>query len=111
MEKGRHKQGVDLGSKLFVDSSLDLLDRCACFMKFGGPQGLLLTEQSARAMFIDITTQETFVSEGRFIAGTITKNFVHDLWIFLCRGICFPGQTDKLERIKHGACFTPPNGK
>ncbi len=75
-------------------------------MQLGGPQGLLLAKQSARAVFIDEATQKAFVVERRFIAFAVTEDLIHHFWIFLGRGISFPNQTCKEEGIENGTFLT-----
>jgi hypothetical protein len=97
---------VNLASKFLINSSLYLLDFLTFFVKLGCPQGFLLAKQSACAMLIGKTTQQTFMVGRRFIALAIAENLVHYFRILLCRSIGFTGHAYKQRRRKNRACFT-----
>jgi hypothetical protein len=86
---------MNLACKFLINRSLYLFDFFTFFVKLGGPQGLLLTKQSAFAMFIRKTTQQAFMECWRPIALAIAENLVHYLWIFPCRSIGFSGHAYK----------------
>jgi hypothetical protein len=100
------KPWMNLASKFLINGSLYLFDFLTFLVKLGCPQGLLLAKQSAFAMFIRKTTQQTFVVCRWFIALAIAENLVHDLWILLCRSISFTGQAYEQRGRENRACFT-----
>jgi hypothetical protein len=86
---------MNLACKFLVNRSLYLFDFFTFFVKLGCPQGLLLTNQSACAMMIRKTSQQTLMVRRGFIARAITVNLVHYLWKLLCCSIGFTGHAHK----------------
>ena len=67
---------VVLFSEFPVNSSFYLFDRFTFFDQFGDPQGLLLTELSTGAVFVNKTAQERLMFERRFVTIAVTENLV-----------------------------------
>lgn len=82
------------------------------FVKLEGPQGLPKTDISHCGMVVNVTAQETLMSESRrFLAHAKTMDAVQDPRYFFCDpvGLFHPGIL-KLSRIKRRPCLAHPQG-